>query len=74
MFCPTAREEFEVVNRVRLNFKHGDTVGVVRCITVSILDDIKVENDEYFNFIIHFGHKVRFSETIIRIIILENDG
>ena len=49
-------------------------MGVVRCITVSILDDVKVENDEYFNFIIRFGRKIQYSETIIQIIILENDG
>jgi hypothetical protein len=71
---PTAREKFEVLNRVHLNFKHGDTVGVVRCIVVNILDHIKVENDEHFNFILTNGRRTQYSERSIQIYILEDDG
>jgi hypothetical protein len=72
--CPTALEEFEVVNNARLYFQNGDTVGVVRCITVNILDDNKVENDEHFNFTLSNGRRTQFDERSIQIFILEDDG
>ena len=62
------------MNNARLNFLNGDTVGVVRCISISILDDTKVENDEYFHFTITNGHGTQFNETSTRIYILEDDG
>ena len=70
----TALEEFEVVNRARVNFNNGDTVGDVRCITIGIVDDTKVENDEYFNFTLSNGRGTQFNETSTRIYILEDDG
>jgi hypothetical protein len=62
------------VNSARLNFQNGDTVGVVRCITVSIVDDTKVENDEHFNFILSNGQGTEFNESSIPIYILDDDG
>jgi hypothetical protein len=62
------------VNRVRIYFKHGDTVGVVRCIDVGILDDNKVENDEHFNFTLSNGWRTQYSERKTQIFILEDDG
>jgi hypothetical protein len=70
----TAIEEFEVVNSARLYFQNGDTVGIVRCIVVSILDDIKVENDEHFNFTLANGRRTQFNESSIQIFIIDNDG
>ena len=49
-------------------------MGVVRCIDIRILDDIKVENDEYFNFTLRNGGKTQLSERSIQILILEDDG
>ena len=63
------------MNSARINFQNGDTVGVVRCITVSIVDDTKVENDEHFNFLLSRGQGTEFNETSIPIIyILDDDG
>ena len=62
------------MNSARLNFLNGDTVGVVRCITISILDDTKVENDEYFDFTLTNGRGTEFNDTSTRIYILEDDG
>ncbi len=62
------------MNSARLNFQNGDTVGVVRCITVSIVDDTKVENDEHFNFILSSGQGTEFNESSVPIYILDDDG
>ena len=63
-----------MVNGARLNFQNGDTVGDVQCISISIVDDTKVENDEHFNFILASGRGIQFNETSTRIYILEDDG
>lgn len=70
----TALEEFQVVNRARLNFINGDTVGVVRCITVGILDDTKIENNEQFNFTLSSGMRTQFNQASSTIYIIEDDG
>ena len=57
-----------------LKFQNGDTIGVVRCITVNIVDDTKVENDEHFNFILSGGQGTEFNETSIPVYILDDDG
>ena len=72
-YCCTAVQEFEVTTRA-LNFQNGDTVGVVRCISVSIMDDTKVENDEHFNFNLINGQGTQFNESSIEIYIIEDDG
>ena len=69
-----ALKEFEVVKRTRLYFQNGDTVGVVRCINVTILDDIKVENDEHFNFTLANGRRIQFNESRTQIFIIDDDG
>lgn len=71
--CCTAVQEFEVANRT-LTFQNGDTVGVVRCITLSITDDTQVENDEHFNFSLTNGRRTQFNESSIEIYIIEDDG
>ena len=55
-------------------FYSGDTVGDVRCNTVAIVDDTKVEDDEFFNFEIFNGWRTQVAESGARINILENDG
>ena len=72
-YCCTAVQEFEVTTRA-LSFQNGDTVGVVRCISVSIMDDTKVENDEHFNFNLINGQGTQFNESSIEIYIIEDDG
>ena len=49
-------------------------MGDVRCITVIILDDTKVEDDEHFNFTLANGWGTQFNETSTSIYILEDDG
>ena len=49
-------------------------MGVVRCINVSILDDIKVENDEHFNFTLVNGRRTQFNESSTQIFIIDDDG
>ena len=71
---PTAIEDFQAIDRARLNFANGDTVGDVRYIPISIVDDTKVENDEHFNFTLDNGQGTQFNETSTRIYILEDDG
>ena len=72
--CCTAVEEFEIKTHACLNFQNGDIVGVVRCITVSIVNDTKVENDEHFNFSLTNGQGTQFNESSIEIYIIEDDG
>ena len=55
-------------------FYSGDTVGDVRCTTVRIFDDTKVEGDEFFNFEIFGGRRTQVIGSITTINILENDG
>lgn len=68
------RVEYQVINGYWIYFYSGASVGDVRCATVSIYDDTKVENDEFFYFRIHGGSLTRVTESITRINILENDG
>ena len=72
--CCTAVEELEIKTHACLNFQNGDTVGVVRCITVSIVNDTKVENDEHFNFSLTNGRGIQFNESSTRIYVVEDDG
>ena len=58
-----------------LRFQSGDTVGTMRCVTVHIINDTKVEHDEYFIFKLFSGYRSRVAEpTDTRITILEDDG
>lgn len=68
------RVEYQVINGYRIYFPSGARVGDVRCATVSIYDDTKVEDDEFFYFQIYGGRLTRVAESITRINILENDG
>ena len=67
------RVEYQVINGY-IYFSSGASVGDVRCATVSIYDDTKVEDDEFFYFRIYGGSLTRVAESITRINILENDG
>ena len=67
-------EEFQVVQFNTIYFYSGDTVGDMRCATVGIVDDTKVEDDEFFNFEIFNGWRTQVAESSTRINILENDG
>ena len=66
-------EEFQVVSNT-IYFYTGDTVGDVRCASVTIVDDTKIEEDEFFYFRISSGWRTQVSEYITTINILENDG
>ena len=47
----------------------------MRCITVSIYDDSRVENDEYFTLSIRDGGRTQITEErSVRITIRENDS
>ena len=70
-------EEFQVVtvSSRTIYFYTGDTVGDVRCATVTIIDDTKIEEDEFFfYFRISSGRRTQVYEHITRINILENNG
>ena len=67
-------EEFQVIQSNTIYFYTGDTIGDVRCATVTIVDDTKIEEDEFFNFRISNGWRTQVAEHIARINILENDG
>ena len=67
-------EEFQVVRSSTIYFYSGDTVGDVRCATVAVIDDTKVEDDEFFYFQISNGWRTQVAERNTRINILENDG
>lgn len=69
-----ALEEFQIVEQALLYFESGDTVGDVKCITIGIIDDVKVEYDEFFNFELIRGYGTEFNETATRIYIIEDDG
>lgn len=69
------QQEFQIVRSRTLYFSSGDTVGDVRCATVDIYDDTKVENDEFFNFYVYNGGSTQVTRGNNWIItILENDG
>ena len=46
----------------------------MRCITVGIYDDTRVENDEFFTLSPRNGNNIRFTGGSARINILDNDG
>ena len=50
-------------------------MGETRCITLNIIDDTRVENDEYFVFTIKNRARTQIEgSSNIRINILDNDG
>ena len=57
-----------------LYFQSDDRKGTIRCVTIGIVDDTRVENNEFFIFELASGSRTQFNETITRIYILENDG
>ena len=70
----TEPNDFSNVNSL-ITFSAGVTVGETRCVTVNILDDTRVEDDEYFMFTIQNQARTRIEgSTSIRINILDNDG
>jgi hypothetical protein len=54
-----------------LLFPSGDGVGTIRCFTVRIYDDTRVENDEYFTVSLSNTFRTPGTATIN---ILDNDG
>ena len=62
--------------RSRLYFYSGYGVGDLRCVSLTIYDDTRVENDEYFYFTLSSGLRASViqSQRRMRINILENDG
>ena len=49
-------------------------MGTMRCVSVRIINDTKVEHDEYFIFYLYGGYRAQISEQRTRITILEDDG
>ena len=50
-------------------------MGETRCVTVNIVDDTSVENDEYFTFTIQNQDRTRTEGSAsVRINIYDNDG
>ena len=49
-------------------------MGTMRCVSVRIINDTKVEDDEYFIFYLYGGSRSQIAERRIRITILEDDG
>ena len=50
-------------------------MGETRCVTVNIIDDTSVENDEYFTFTIQNQDRTRIEGSAsVRINIYDNDG
>ena len=70
-------QDFYPYSTRRLYFYSGDGVGDLRCVSISIYDDTRVESDvEYFYFSVSSGPRaiVSQSERRIRINIRDNDG
>lgn len=57
-----------------LSFSSGDNVGTIRCFTVRIYDDTRVENDEFFTVSLTNGVRTQATGSSTRINILDNDG
>ena len=70
----SANEEFQVLEHTPLYFQNGDREGTVRCVTIGIVDDTRIENNEFFMFELANGRRTQFNETRTRIYILEDDG
>jgi hypothetical protein len=66
--------DFSFISSNTLRFSSGDGVGTVRCFTVGIIDDTRVENDEYFTVSLFSGSRTRVAQGIAIINILDNDG
>ena len=62
------------MERAPLYFQSGDTIGAVRCVSIGIIDDTRVENNEFFNFELANGYGTEVNEITTRIYILEDDG
>ena len=66
--------DFLYIYRNTLWFSSGDGVGTIRCFTVRIIDDTRVENDEYFRVSLSGRSRTRVAQGTTIINILENDG
>ena len=73
----TGGQDFSQYSSRRLYFYSGYGIGNLRCVSISIYDDTRVENDvEYFYFTVSSGSRaiVSQSERRRRINIRDNDG
>ena len=70
-------QDFYPYSTRHLSFYSGVGIGSLRCVSISIYDDARVENDvEYFYFSVSNGSRAIVSQTErrIRINIHDNDG
>ena len=70
----SSRVDFSSQNAF-LTYGSGVTVGEIRCITVRIFEDSRVENTEYFTFSIRRNYRTQIvGSSSFRINIMDNDG
>lgn len=70
----TANLDFPNIFLNTLSFSSGDGVGTVRCFTVGIYDDTRVENNEFFTVSLTSGGRTQVTGGSTRINVLDNDG
>ena len=75
MYTPSYidNQDFSLINLAILIFPSGITAGDMRCVTVSILDDTRVENDEYFTLTLQSGSRTVVTGSSTMINIQDND-
>ena len=69
-----ANLDFQQISSNTLSFSSGDDTGTMRCFTVGISDDTRVENDEYFTVSLTSGYRTVIADGSTTINILDNDG
>lgn len=74
-FCLTAtNNDFSYVSST-ISLSSGVTVGETHCVTINVIDDTRVENNEYFTLRIQNRYNTRTEgSTSLRINIRDNDG
>ena len=69
-----ANLDFPFISRNILSFSSGDGVGTMRCFTVGITDDTRVESDEQFMVSLSSRFRTLIAQGTTTINILDNDG
>jgi hypothetical protein len=74
LVIPIANRDFPFISGNTLSFSSGDGVGTMRCFTVGITDDTRVENDELFTVSLANGVRTQVAQGTTTINIIDNDG
>ena len=74
LMIPVANLDYSHVSNNILSFSSGDGPGSMRCFSVSITDDTRVENDESFTVFLSSQFRTLIAQGSTTINILDNDG